>query len=33
MAGSLIKNPGGGVEPTGGYIAGRRDLVRAAPTG
>lgn len=27
MAGSLIKNPGGGISPTGGYIAGRRDLV------
>lgn len=27
MAGSLIKNPGGGLAPTGGYIAGRRDLV------
>jgi len=27
IAGSLIKNPGGGVAPTGGYIAGRRDLV------
>ena len=27
MAGSLIKNPGGGVAPTGGYIAGRGDLV------
>ena len=27
MAGSLIKNPGGGVAPTGGYIAGRADLV------
>lgn len=27
MAGSLIKNPGGGVAPTGGYLAGRRDLV------
>jgi cystathionine beta-lyase family protein involved in aluminum resistance len=27
MAGSLIKNPGGGIAPTGGYIAGRRDLV------
>jgi len=27
MAGSLIKNPGGGMAPTGGYIAGRRDLV------
>lgn len=27
MAGSLIKNPGGGLAPTGGYIAGRRDLI------
>ena len=27
IAGSLIKNPGGGVAPTGGYIAGRHDLV------
>ena len=27
MAGSLIKNPGGGIAPTGGYIAGRTDLV------
>lgn len=27
MAGSLIKNPGGGLAPTGGYIAGRSDLV------
>ena len=26
-AGSLIKNPGGGLAPTGGYIAGRRELV------
>ena len=26
-AGSLIKNPGGGIARTGGYIAGRRDLV------
>lgn len=25
--GSLIKNPGGGIAPTGGYIAGRRKLV------
>ena len=25
--GSLIKNPGGGIAPTGGYIAGRADLV------
>lgn len=27
MAGSLIKNPGGGIAPTGGYIAGKKDLV------
>ena len=27
MAGSLIKNPGGGIAPCGGYIAGRSDLV------
>lgn len=27
VAGSLIKNPGGGIAPTGGYIAGRQDLV------
>ena len=27
IAGSLIKNPGGGIAPTGGYIAGRRDLI------
>lgn len=27
MAGSLIKNPGGGLALTGGYVAGRRDLV------
>ena len=27
MAGSLIKNPGGGIAPTGGYVAGRADLV------
>ena len=26
-AGSLIKNPGGGIAPTGGYIAGKRELV------
>ncbi len=26
-AGSLIKNPGGGLAPTGGYIVGRKDLV------
>lgn len=29
-AGSLIKNPGGGIAPTGGYIAGRADLVERA---
>lgn len=27
MAGSLIKNPGGGLALTGGYIAGRKDLI------
>ncbi|PFH81736.1 methionine gamma-lyase family protein [Bacillus sp. AFS088145] len=27
MAGSLIKNPGGGLAKTGGYIVGRKDLV------
>lgn len=30
MAGSLIKNPGGGLAPTGGYIVGRKDLVELA---
>jgi len=25
--GSLIKNPGGGLAPTGGYVAGKKDLV------
>lgn len=29
-AGSLIKNPGGGLAPTGGYIAGRAELVERA---
>ncbi|MCR4398768.1 MAG: methionine gamma-lyase family protein, partial [Firmicutes bacterium] len=29
-AGSLIKNPGGGLAPAGGYGAGREDLVEAA---
>ncbi|MBE6020875.1 MAG: hypothetical protein E7228_03905 [Clostridiales bacterium] len=28
MAGSLIKNPGGGLALTGGYIAGRADLIK-----
>ncbi|MFS0553175.1 aminotransferase class I/II-fold pyridoxal phosphate-dependent enzyme [Brevibacillus sp. 179-C9.3 HS] len=30
MAGSLIKNPGGGLVKTGGYIVGREDLVQLA---
>lgn len=30
IAGSLIKNLGGGLAPTGGYIAGRADLVEKA---
>ncbi|MBR6769680.1 MAG: methionine gamma-lyase family protein [Lachnospiraceae bacterium] len=30
VVGSLIKNPGGGLAPTGGYIAGRRDCVENA---
>ncbi|MFB0920283.1 MAG: methionine gamma-lyase family protein [Oscillospiraceae bacterium] len=30
IAGSLIKNPGGGLAPTGGYIAGKLDLVERA---
>jgi cystathionine beta-lyase family protein involved in aluminum resistance len=30
MAGSLIKNPGGTIATTGGYIAGRANLVEAA---
>lgn len=30
MAGSLIKNPGGGISLTGGYIAGRDELVEQA---
>lgn len=29
IAGSLIKNPGGGIVPAGGYVAGREDLVEA----
>ena len=27
MAGSLIKNPGGGIAPTGGYLAGKAEFV------
>lgn len=30
IAGSLIKNPGGGLALTGGYIAGKKELVEAA---
>lgn len=30
IAGSLVKNPGGGLVETGGYIAGREDLVEQA---
>ena len=30
VAGSLIKNPGGGLAPMGGYIAGREDIMEAA---
>lgn len=27
IVGSMIKNPGGGIAPTGGYIAGKKDLI------
>ena len=30
MVGSLIKNPGGGLAPIGGYIVGRKDCVERA---
>lgn len=30
IAGSLIKNPGGTLVPSGGYIAGRKKYVKAA---
>lgn len=30
MAGSLIKNPGGGLAPTGGYVVGKTELVEKA---
>jgi cystathionine beta-lyase family protein involved in aluminum resistance len=30
MAGSLIKNPGGGIAPSGGYIAGKQKFVELA---
>jgi len=29
-AGSLIKNPGGGLAPSGGYIVGKKDLIKRA---
>lgn len=32
VAGSLIKNPGGGLAPTGGYLAGSAELVERAAT-
>lgn len=32
IMGSLIKNPGGGLAPMGGYVAGRKDLVEATAT-
>jgi len=28
IVGSLIKNPGGGIAPTGGYIAGKKNLIK-----
>lgn len=30
IAGSLIKNPGGGLAPSGGYVVGRKELVEKA---
>ncbi len=30
IAGSLIKNPGGAIAPSGGYLAGRQDLIERA---
>ncbi len=30
VVGSLIKNPGGGLAPTGGYIAGKKEYVENA---
>ena len=30
VMGSLIKNPGGGLAPMGGYLAGRHDLIKGA---
>ena len=31
VVGSLIKNPGGGLAPVGGYIAGKKDFINSAP--
>ena len=31
IVGSLIKNPGGGLAPCGGYIAGKKECVEQAP--
>ena len=33
IIGSLIKNLGGGIAPTGGYIAGRKDLIELCSVG
>lgn len=33
IAGSLIKNPGSGIAPCGGYVAGRKDLVEEISQG
>ena len=33
VVGSLIKNPGGGIAPTGGYVAGRKGLVELCGCG
>ncbi len=32
VVGSLIKNPGGGIAPTGAYLAGRKDVIEHAAT-
>lgn len=33
VVGSLIKNPGGGLAPAGGYIAGKNDIAKSGPSG
>ena len=33
VVGSLIKNPGGGLAPIGGYICGTKDAWTGVPTG